>query len=144
LLARLKRITPASAVRHSVRILTIVAKASFWALCYHYFGSKTLLYVVASWTFLLGVKDVTFVRVRLSSIKNPKKRSRGYMQSVSAELVLIALRIGAIFALSALVAPFNKNVAVRRHNTRLMRSKEQTNTSLQLTAAEQKQNFTAS
>jgi hypothetical protein len=111
LLARLKRITPASAVRHSVRILTIVAKASFWALCYHYFGSKTLLYVVASWTFLLGVKDVTFVRVRLSSIKNPKKRNRGYMQSVSAELVLIALRIGAIFALSALVAPFNKNVA---------------------------------
>ena len=111
MLARLKRITPASAMRHSVRILTIVAKASFWALCYHYFGSKTLLYVVASWTFLLGVKDLTFVRVRLSSIKNPKKRSRGYVQSVSAELVLIALRIGAIFALSALVAPFNKNVA---------------------------------
>jgi hypothetical protein len=47
-------------------------------------------------------------------------------------------------ALDVPTAPFNKNVAVRRHNTRLMRSKEQTNTSLQLKAAEQKQNFTAS
>lgn len=109
--ARLKRISAASALRHSVRILTIVAKASFWALCYHYFGSKTLLYVVASWTFLLGVKDLTFARVRLSSIKNPLKRRRGYVQSVSAELVLIALRMGAIFALAKLVEPFNKDVA---------------------------------
>jgi len=111
LLARLKRISAASALRHSVRILTIVAKASFWALCYHYFGSKTLLYVVASWTFLLGVKDLTFARVRLSSIKNPLKRRRGYVQSVSAELVLIALRLGAIFALARLVEPFNLDVA---------------------------------
>jgi len=47
-------------------------------------------------------------------------------------------------ALDVPTAPFNKNVAVRRHNTRLMRSKEQTNTSLQLIAAEQKHNFTAS
>jgi len=107
----LKRISAASALRHSVRILTIVAKASFWALCYHYFGSKTLLYVVASWTFLLGVKDLTFARVRLSSIKNPLKRRRGYVQSVSAELVLIALRLGAIFALARLVEPFNLDVA---------------------------------
>lgn len=98
-------------MRHSVRILTIVAKASFWAVCYHYFGSKTLLYVVASWSFLLGVKDLTFARVRLSSIKNPKKRNRGLVQSVSAELVLIALRIGAIFAMAKLVEPFNKDVA---------------------------------
>jgi hypothetical protein len=111
LLARLKRITAASALRHSARILTILAKASFWALCYHYFGSKTLLYVVASWSFLLGVKDLTFARVRLSSIKNPKKRGRGYVQSVSAELVLMALRIGAIFALARLVEPFNAEVA---------------------------------
>ena len=111
MLARLKRISAASALRHSVRILTIVAKASFWALCYHYFGSKTLLYVVASWTFLLGVKDLTFARVRLSSIKNPLKRRRGYVQSVSAELVLIALRLGAIFALARLVEPFNLDVA---------------------------------
>jgi hypothetical protein len=111
LLARLKRITAASAVRHSARILTILAKASFWALCYHYFGSKTLLYVVASWTFLLGVKDLTFARVRLSSINNPRKRSRGYVQSVSAELVLIALRLGAIFALARILMPFNKDVA---------------------------------
>ena len=111
MLARLKRISAASALRHSVRILTIVAKASFWALCYHYFGSKTLLYVVASWTFLLGVKDLTFARVRLSSIKNPLKRRRGYVQSVSAELVLIALRLGAIFALARLVEPFNQDVA---------------------------------
>lgn len=111
LIARLKRISAVSALRHSVRILTIIAKASFWAVCYHYFGSKTLLYVVASWTFLLGVKDLTFARVRLSSIKDPKRRRRGYFQSVSAELVLIGLRLGAIFALAGLVEPFNKNVA---------------------------------
>lgn len=98
-------------MRHSVRISTIIAKASFWALCYHYFGAQTLLYVIASWTFLLGVKDLTFARVRLSSLRNPKKRSRGFVQSVAAELVLIALRIGAIFALVQLVEPFNRDVA---------------------------------
>ncbi len=111
MLARLKRISAASALRHSVRILTILAKASFWALCYHYFGSKTLLYVVASWTFLLGVKDLTFARVRLSSISNPRKRNRGYVQSVSAELVLIALRMAGIFALARILEPFNRDVA---------------------------------
>lgn len=111
LLALLKRIKPASAVRHGVRISTIVAKTSFWVLCYHYFGPKTLLYVVASWTFVLGVKDLTFARVRLSSIRNPKKRSRAYVQSVSAELVLLALRVGAVFALVELVTPFNQDVA---------------------------------
>jgi hypothetical protein len=47
-------------------------------------------------------------------------------------------------ALDVPTAPFNKNAAVRRHNTRLKRCKDKTNTSLQRTAAEQKQNFTAS
>jgi hypothetical protein len=47
-------------------------------------------------------------------------------------------------ALDVPTAPFNKNVAVRRHNIRLKRSNDKTKTSLQLIAVEQKQNFTAS
>lgn len=111
LLVRLKRISAKSALRHSVRILTILAKTGFWALCYHYFGSKTLLYVVAAWTFMLGIKDLTFARVRLSSLRRPHKRNRALVQSVSAELVLIGLRLAAIFALALAVRPFSRDVA---------------------------------
>jgi hypothetical protein len=111
LVASLKRTTPASALRHGVRIATIIAKASFWAVCYHYFGTKALLYVAASWMFMLGVKDLTFARVRLSSLQNPEKRTEAFRKSVSAELVLIAIRLGAIFALSWFILPFNRNVA---------------------------------
>jgi hypothetical protein len=91
--------------------LTILAKTSFWALCYHYFGAKALLYVVASWTFLLGVKDITFVRVRLASLRNPAKRNDGYVKSVGAELALIVIRLAAILLLGKIIAPFNREVA---------------------------------
>lgn len=111
MLAPLKRIRAVSAARHGARILTILAKASFWALCYHYFGTEALLYVAASWTFLLGVKDITFVRVRLSSLKDPAKRSMAFAKSVTAELLLIAIRIAAIFLLAKIVALFNRDVA---------------------------------
>lgn len=111
LIVPFKRIKPASAFRHSARILTIFAKASFWALCFHYFGTKALLYAVASWTFLLGVKDITFVRVRLSSLRDPAKSRMAYAKSVAAEILLIAVRIAAIFALAFVVAPFNQVVA---------------------------------
>jgi len=111
LVASLKRTTPATALRHGVRVATIIAKASFWAVCYHYFGTKALLYVAASWMFMLGVKDLTFARVRLSSLRNPEKRADAFRKSVAVELVLIAIRLAAIFALSWLIFPFNRNVA---------------------------------
>lgn len=111
MLAPLKRIRPASAARHSVRILTILAKASFWALCYHYFGTEALLYVAASWTFLLGIKDFSFVRVRLASLRDPAKRRAAFNKSVIAELLLIAVRLAAIFALAGIVGLFNRDVA---------------------------------
>jgi len=111
LAASLKRTTPVSALRHAVRILTIVIKTSFWAVCYHYFGSKALLYVAAGWVFALGVKDLTFARVRLSSLQNPAKRAEAFRKSVTAELGLIAVRLAAIFALSWLIFPFNRHVA---------------------------------
>lgn len=107
----LKRMKARSAFRHSVRILTILAKASFWAVCFHYFGTKALLYVVASWTFLLGVKDITFVRVRLSSLKDPAKSGMAFAKSAAAELTLITVRLAALFGLAMIVAPFNKVVA---------------------------------
>ena len=111
LLAPLKRIKARSAFRHSIRILTILAKASFWAICFHYFGTKALLYVVASWTFLLGAKDITFVRVRLSSLRDPAKSKMAFAKSVATELTLIALRLAVLFVLAMIVAPFNEVVA---------------------------------
>ncbi len=111
MIASLKGTTPASALRHTVRIATILAKASFWAVCYHYFGTRALLFVAASWMFLLGTKDLTFVRVRLASIKQPSKRKDGFVKSVAAELLLILLRLAAIGGLAAILVPFNRDVA---------------------------------
>ena len=111
LLARWKRLTPWSALRHAIRILTIVAKASFWAACFHYFGSKALLLVAASWMFVLGVKDLTFARVRLTNLNVPAKRARGLRKSVTAELALMALRLGAFTGLAAILVPFERNIA---------------------------------
>lgn len=111
LLARWRRLTPASAFRHAIRILTIVARATFWIVCYHYFGSRALLLVAAGWTFTLGVKDLTFARVRLSLIRDPTRRARALRKSVAAELALLALRLGAFFGLAAILVPFGSNVA---------------------------------
>lgn len=111
LFAPIKRLKAWSAFKHGIRILTILAKASFWAVCFHYFGTEALLYVVASWTFLLGAKDITFVRVRLSSLRDPAKSRRAFAKSVAAELTLIALRLVVLFLLSMTIAPVNKVVA---------------------------------
>jgi hypothetical protein len=109
--AQWRRQTPASTIRHAIRIATIVAKASFWAASFHYFGSKTLLLVAASWMFVLGIKDLTFARVRMPSLKDPAKRVRGLQKSVTAELVLMALRLGAFAGLAAILVPIDRNIA---------------------------------
>ncbi|HET9336976.1 MAG TPA: hypothetical protein VFO12_11300 [Sphingomicrobium sp.] len=109
--ARWKRQTPASAFRHAIRIATIIAKASFWAASFHYFGSKTLLLVAASWMFVLGIKDLTFARVRMPSLKDPAKRARSLRKSVTAELALMALRLGVFAGISAILVPFERNIA---------------------------------
>lgn len=111
LVGRWKRLTPAAAFRHAIRISTIVAKASFWAACYHYFGSQALLLVAASWMFVLGVKDLTFARVRLTNLRDPEKRARGLRKSVMAELALMVLRLAAFFGLAAVLVPFDRDVA---------------------------------
>lgn len=111
LVARWKRLTPASAFRHALRVLTIIAKATFWIACYHYFGTRALLLVAASWTFILGVKDLTFARVRLSVLKDPERRPRALQKSVAAELALVAIRLGVFFAVAAILVPINRDVA---------------------------------
>ncbi|HXG80269.1 MAG TPA: hypothetical protein VNJ05_00545 [Sphingomicrobium sp.] len=110
-MARWKRQTPASAFRHALRVLTIIAKASFWIACYHYFGTKALLMVAAGWTFILGVKDLTFARVRLSMLKDPERRARVLKKSVAAELFLMAFRLGVFFGVAAILVPINRDVA---------------------------------
>lgn len=111
LLARWKRQTPASTFRHAIRISTIVAKASFWAACYHYFGSKTLLLVAASWMFVLGVKDLTFARVRMTNLRDPARRARELRKSVTTEFGLMALRLAAFAGVAAILVPFERNIA---------------------------------
>jgi hypothetical protein len=78
-----------------VRTATIVAKACFWLVCFHYFGSANLLFVAAAWTFILAIKDLTFMRIRLSGGFADPERFRGtLLKSVAAEAVLLALRLG--------------------------------------------------
>lgn len=121
--------------KHVARLGNVLARASFWAVCFHYFGSEGFLFVAAAWMFALGVKDLTFARVRLTSLEDPAKRGRAIRRSLLTEAVLFALRLAALVAIALLLRPFNATVAalvwimtvcplfwVRETSTTLMRA----------------------
>lgn len=96
---------------HAVRVSTVLAKTCFWLLCYHYFGARALLYVVAGWAFVLLARDLTFARVRLVNLMNPAKRDAALVRSVSLEGGLLVLRMALIAGVASLVAQFQPTVA---------------------------------
>ena len=99
------------AIKHLLRILTVFAKAGFWVLCYHYFGSEALLNVVAAWIFVLATKDLTFARVRLSNMVRPEKRRSSLVTSISLEAAILVARAVLILAISQILLSFERTVA---------------------------------
>ena len=96
---------------HLLRFLTILAKTSFWAVCFHYFGAQALFVVAASWTFMCGIKDVTFARIRLRSIHNPDKRGKATATSIAVEFALLLLRLAILLGMLPVIRLFNDSVA---------------------------------
>lgn len=61
--------------------------------------------------FALGVKDLTFARVRMANLRDPARRAREWRKSVTTELGLMALRLAAFTGLAIILVPFDRNVA---------------------------------
>lgn len=99
------------AVKHMLRVLTLIAKASFWAVCLHYFGPEALLKVAAAWFFVLGIKDLTFARVRLSNMARPEKRRTALIKSIILELAILLGRTMLILFISQLLFNFDQIVS---------------------------------
>ena len=104
------RLRREDALKHVVRVSTIVARASFWALCFHYFGAEALLSAVAAWAFLIGAKDLTFARVRLANMARPEKRRSALTKSIALELFILALRLVVLALIAWLVRPIDAAV----------------------------------
>ncbi len=100
-----------SLAKHVARLGNVLARASFWAVCFHYFGSEGFLFVAAGWMFMLGVKDLTFARVRLTSLEDEGRRGRAVRRSLAAEAGLLVLRLAALLAIALLLRPFSTTVA---------------------------------
>lgn len=109
---KLRRHTsPKEATRHFVRLLTIAAKTCFWLVAYHYYGGRELLYMAAAWMFALGVKDLLFSRLRLSSVHRPERRPRAVVLSFGLEVVSLLVRLLLMVGLVWLISPFSQTTA---------------------------------
>lgn len=100
-----------AALTHILRVLTIIARGSLWALSYLYFGPEALLHVAAAWLFVLGTKDLTFARVRLSNIGRREKRRMALAKSISLETAILLARAMLILSVSQLLFSFERTVA---------------------------------
>lgn len=98
-------------VKHVVRVSTIVARASFWAVCVHYFGAEVLLSAVAAWAFLIGAKDLTFARVRLANMTRPSKRRSAIAKSIALELFILVLRLLVLLLIVRILEPLDGAVS---------------------------------
>lgn len=118
-LNRLSRLLPANrraidapaVARHGTRIATAIFRACFWLACFHHFGTEALLFVAAAWSFILGVKDLTFARVRLANMADPLKRRAAIAKSVGLEIGLLVLRLALVAAVGGILLAFNQTVA---------------------------------
>lgn len=99
------------ALSFAVRVLTACAQTFFWAVCYHYFGTKAVIHVVAAWAFVSAAKDLSFARARLANMANPEKRRSALAKSVSIEALLLVLRVALIFGIGHAVARLDSSVS---------------------------------
>lgn len=102
--------SPLGVSQHLVRLTTVAARTGFWLLAYYYYGAEALLHMAAAWTFISGVRDLTFVRLRLRSLHRRERRRRAMAVSLGTELMLLILRLAIIAGLAATVDRFNASV----------------------------------
>jgi hypothetical protein len=98
--------------KHFIRIGTILATTSFWLVCAHYFGAKAAFYTGAAWAFALGIKDFTYMRVRLKSADKAERRGKALKTIFLIELLLLLLRMGLMTGLTAILRVYSAQTAI--------------------------------